>query len=477
MMNYLSFGIKNYKGIESVKVSLGETGKPILLVGDNESGKTTILEAICLIGRHCQYLHACKYGKLLGTEKLIVKRDAWLMERQVNDIIPRRQEPFSGSTVLSCTVSDGGRNKTISFIYSHKNAKHISYAIELHGTRIDEKADWGDREEALSKRISEELPQIIFYDDFSFTIPKGVKFYTTRYKTNLGEEQHRGLDKEERKPDGIRNQFWKDVFEDIACSCAGEQPSPQDGERPSLFQKNVVDYLDGDPLDGSNPGSTNLFRDILLRHSKHLNEKIVDKWLSYLPRGASLKEVDIVCDNHNANSDDARTFSIQAKSKQGQSYDMSSRSKGCQWFFAFMLLTEFRKYRRRNTIFLLDEPASNLHALRQEQIVVALNELGGDAGTRVMYSTHSPYLLDIDNMSTTYLVQNVNASSETKDPRIQIRAYLSHPSNGHGTETIMDYFRLSASKYQEKIEATLKRPEYKKLRDVLIKVAAIHWLT
>lgn len=476
MMNYISFGIKNYKGIESVKVALGETGEPILLVGDNESGKTTILEAICLIGRHCQYLNQCKYAKLLGDEKF-TKNDAWLMERQVNDIIPRRQEPFSGSTVLSCTVSDGSRNKKISFIYSHENAKHISYAIELYGTRIDQKDDWGDREEALSKRMHEELPRILFYDDFSFAIPKGVKFYTTRHKTQIGEDQLMALDKGDRSPGGRRNQFWRNAFEDIARSCAGEQASPQDGEQPSLFQKNVVDYLDGDPLDGSNPGDRNLFTDILLRHSRHLNEKIVNKWLSHFPEGASLKEVDIVCDNQNANRDNTRTFSIQAKSKQGQSYDMSSRSKGCQWFFAFMLLTEFRKHRRKNTIFLLDEPASNLHAVRQEQIVAALNELGNDAGTRVMYSTHSPYLLDIDNMATTYLVKNINASSETKDPRIQISLYLSSPSNGHGAKTIMDYFRVSATKHKDRIAKALKKPEYQKLRDVLIKVAAVHWLT
>jgi len=46
-MRYLKFDIENFKGIESTSIDLNtQANKIITLVGLNESGKTSILEAI-----------------------------------------------------------------------------------------------------------------------------------------------------------------------------------------------------------------------------------------------------------------------------------------------------------------------------------------------------------------------------------------------------------------------------------------------
>lgn len=50
-MRYRAFHFENYKGIESMDLAL--TGDVTTLIGLNESGKTTILEAIFTRARPC----------------------------------------------------------------------------------------------------------------------------------------------------------------------------------------------------------------------------------------------------------------------------------------------------------------------------------------------------------------------------------------------------------------------------------------
>src|SRR5690349_20087247 len=45
-MRFLSFRIKNFKGIKDITLKLDKSSKAYTLVGLNESGKTSILEAI-----------------------------------------------------------------------------------------------------------------------------------------------------------------------------------------------------------------------------------------------------------------------------------------------------------------------------------------------------------------------------------------------------------------------------------------------
>ena len=67
-MYYKSFSIANYKGIKDrLEFDLDVNAEvPHCIIGNNESGKTTILKAIELIGRLCQ-------GKILqnGARKAI----------------------------------------------------------------------------------------------------------------------------------------------------------------------------------------------------------------------------------------------------------------------------------------------------------------------------------------------------------------------------------------------------------------------
>ncbi|MGL2348979.1 ATP-binding protein [Bartonella melophagi] len=66
------------------------------------------------------------------------------------------------------------------------------------------------------------------------------------------------------------------------------------------------------------------------------------------------------------------------------------------------MFTDIRTNRSKNgTIFLLDESASNLHIYPQETILQSLQKLSGSDNNSVIYSTHSPYLIEetkVDNL-------------------------------------------------------------------------------
>lgn len=77
----------------------------------------------------------------------------------------------------------------------------------------------------------------------------------------------------------------------------------------------------------------------------------------------------------------------------------SQRSKGFQWFIAFYLLLNSLN---KDAIILIDEPGLYLHAKAQEDILRFLQE---EVSNAVLFTTHSPYLIDINKLDALNLVR------------------------------------------------------------------------
>lgn len=88
-------------------------------------------------------------------------------------------------------------------------------------------------------------------------------------------------------------------------------------------------------------------------------------------------------------------------------YQLRERSLGFQWFFCFWMFAYFRTLRADETgvIFLLDEPASNLHATAQAEILSSLARLAHKDNI-VVYSTHSHYLINPAWLDRAFIVSN-----------------------------------------------------------------------
>ena len=77
--------------------------------------------------------------------------------------------------------------------------------------------------------------------------------------------------------------------------------------------------------------------------------------------------------------------------------ELESRSKGFQWFFSFYLVFLVESEQgHKDAILLLDEPGLNLHPTAQQELIGFFNELSQK--NQLAYTTHSPFLIDGDNL-------------------------------------------------------------------------------
>lgn len=83
--------------------------------------------------------------------------------------------------------------------------------------------------------------------------------------------------------------------------------------------------------------------------------------------------------------------------------ELDQRSAGMQYFFSFFLvfLTE-AKEKHRNSILLLDEPGLHYHGTAQKETVRFLRRLSDE--NQVLYTTHSPFMLDADHLESIRIV-------------------------------------------------------------------------
>ena len=253
-MIYKNFKIKNFKGIDESEINL-ENNRIITLVGLNESGKTTIMEAIALF-----------YRMIKGTEPNF---------NELNEFRPKGIA-FTGNIEIEGTLifEDEDTSKIETFWkkeLKEKNKlefpKEFSYTFKfnfkLHTYKETErvcsfnikklnnkKKLYDSNKKAWQKLINfikkDLVPEILYYDDFIFQIPNKICFV----KGGISEDQ------EITNKD---NEIWMSVIDDILKSVDSRMS----------FQEQVVDIWDTDEDAASNR---------LAQMEKVLDEKITSRW-------------------------------------------------------------------------------------------------------------------------------------------------------------------------------------------------------
>jgi len=430
-MIYKSFKIKNFKGIDEVNVDLANS-RIITLVGLNESGKTSIMEGVQLFYR--------------------MAKDENPTTDQLNEFRPKGIN-FSGNIEISATlILEDEDKKKIENYWKGSLAKRngldlpqelrydIKFKYELHtykdternwtflvktknskrGLYETDKTGWN----ALVSHVKSEIvPEILYFDDFIFQIPEKVCFV----KTGVAE-----TDEVSNK----NNKVWQLVVSDVLKSV---------DDRMS-FQNHVVDVWETDRDAASNR---------LSQMEKALDEKITKRWGDLFGKNKiNFKEIKL--DPEYTDGKLYLSFKIRTESKK--EFLVRERSKGFKWFFSFLLFTEFRKKRTRNILFLLDEPASNLHSSAQAKILEALHELSTDS--LVIYSTHSHHLINPEWLIGAYICINENLSNEVLEGSLNLEdqakitavKYYTYVGKGLGSDNV-SYFQpiLDRLDYQPSI--------------------------
>ena len=162
---------------------------------------------------------------------------------------------------------------------------------------------------------------------------------------------------------------------------------------------------------------------------------------------------------------------VQFRVRDGaETYDIENRSLGFRWFFAFLLFTQFRAGRsnKQPVLFLLDEPASNLHASAQQKLIESFPEIARHPH-RLIYSTHSHYLIHPHWLEQTYVVQNEPAHSSGRlideavldDARVKIevvpyrRFVENSPARTSYFQPIIDRLEVAPSRFDIEVAGTI----------------------
>lgn len=427
-MKYKEFKISNFKGIEKVSLDL-KNNRILTLVGLNESGKTTIMQAISI------FYELSKGRALTESEK--------------NSLRPKGID-FTGTISIGATIDFEAEDtkklnnyitslnlpyKIIlpreSFSYAH-NIKYQLHVFVEHNKNagFHAKAQFRNEEGKyetkdlhdydnetwinLLKYIKTELlPEVIYYEDFIFSIPEEIVY-------KLTEQPPASLEDE-------KNVIWQLVLDDIIKTV---------NPNFSSFREMVYEIWSTD-----NDTAQNRISQI----EEILNKKITKSWKSLFQKESkriNFKEIKITPKTENSEF----RVSFKVKTDDGKLFSINDRSKGCRWFFSFLIFTEFRKNRTKNILFLLDEPASNLHTSAQKKILDAIKELS--TSSIVIYSTHSQYLINPAWLSGSYIVINDKISDDTlsgnmtfnDESRIYAVKYFNYIGTGRG-KTKTSYFQ------------------------------------
>lgn len=101
----------------------------------------------------------------------------------------------------------------------------------------------------------------------------------------------------------------------------------------------------------------------------------------------------------------------------GELLHPAQRSKGVQWFLSFYLQLQATKSGNRpDDILLIDEPAAPLHAKAQKDVLNVLEDT--KAYLQIIYTTHSPYLIDINTLYRIIAVQRDDTDDEDCETKL-----------------------------------------------------------
>ena len=118
-------------------------------------------------------------------------------------------------------------------------------------------------------------------------------------------------------------------------------------------------------------------------------------------------------DRRNNNRIVEHILDVRVKSK-GVSLPLKNRSKGFNWFFSFLVwFKKIQEDDNSNYILLLDEPGLNLHASAQADLLRFLQDLSDDY--QIIYSTHSPFMISPENLDRVRTVLETDKGSVISD--------------------------------------------------------------
>jgi len=430
MIKLTSVTINKYKCIETKQEFDVETDITVL-VGMNESGKTSILESLAKVNYfdddnnfkfNLTHDYPRKQKKNIdrsGDDPEAIKLDfiiddklAGIIEADIGVKLLRRDfsltrkysngenwsvqmikiVDFLNEQVNKLKIDDKTIIEALTKVKNHaefddviklnkdKLSENESVQINILRKYFENKNNW-DRvidEYITTQYLLPNLPKFMYYDDY-YMLPSRVKLnnIVNSVTTNPADKTAKAL--LELADIDIKKVVQSENFEDFIAELEATQ---------AIISDELFKYW-----------STNKNLEILFQ---------IDK----------VEETD----SRNNTRIVEHVLDIRVKNKRsGVSLPLGNRSKGFNWFFSFLVWFKKIQENKDNTyILLLDEPGLNLHAKAQNDLLKFLTDLS--INYQILYTTHSPFMIESNRLNIIRTVvehddgTHISESIQEKDP-------------------------------------------------------------
>ena len=335
-MYYSKFIINKYRAIKDIEVSLKDN--LVAIIGINESGKTSILQAIFAFNQANDkkssgvHLFAKNKYDLHSTNHSVAADIKFESENEINEL-------FESAGVKS---NQKFYKEAIAFF---KDSFNSDKAIRITRNLDDKTYFFNDLNidnktlrTQLVNEILESLPYVLYFDDFTDRVPTQITFPANYLESNYNSNNNKQ-----------RNE-WHSYIEEIFVRSTQNT------------LKSFIETQDADDRAGTLSDVSDELQKNIINDWKNLKilEKDLDKEIGDL-------ELELNYNKNEASGEHVFEFKVKDKKNQGKkrSFPITDRSKGFQWFFNFAIKLKYNhKYveNPRNAIYLLDEPGSYLHS-------------------------------------------------------------------------------------------------------------------
>jgi predicted ATPase len=415
--------LTNFKGAASVSLDLaGKIDCPVTtLIGLNESGKTTILEGLShFISGDTDVSSLFEVPKSSENQTALIpihRKAAFSGEILIEAIINIDQDDIAAmvkaAAYVGYVVEDGTIPSTckITRAYTYEDSipksTHNRWILNFKATNKRKTANTVVRTKEFKgptlgatidvwrvvvATLSTRLPKISYFPTFLVGLPK--KIYLKPYKE-----------------ESAVNRYYRTVLQDVLDSL-------EDG---LSLEKHVCKRIEDFAKENETP---NWFSNFWSSSTKPLIDSVVQKignavtrevlgsWKNVFQLPISAKDIKLEW-QVDAEKNNLPYVSFYVTDGES-SYEISERSLGFRWFFSFLLFTAFKKGKSRSTLMLFDEPAANLHAKAQAELLKSFAKIVKD-GNRIVYSTHSHHMIEPQWLSGAYIIENTAIDYDSKD--------------------------------------------------------------
>lgn len=357
-MKLIKFRVKNYKTIDDTGwISIDQIG---CLVGVNESGKTNVITALLKLN---PVDSSIKINALLD-----YPRSKYSSDKDKLDDIEFIEALFEFSEPLSLSNEDGEAVETYKYLKVRKTYDESIYYYGINDINDEE----NEGKELNDTDLEEELPNFIYYASYA-SLDSELHLPTIISKMSRNEEMS---EKSKNKVKTLKVLFDYIKLKPQDILNLGKETNPGSTKSESTIE---------------NESANKKEREILLDSAA---TKLTRDFKSWWKQGDYIFNFSV----------DGDYFRIWVSDNiRHDKIELESRSSGLQWFFSFFLIfMSEADHEHKNTIILLDEPGHTLHPMAQKDLSLFFNELS--TKNQLIYTTHSPFLVDAMNITQTKVV-------------------------------------------------------------------------